>query len=94
MCALIANVFQKPVMLLKPGDVLTLTLYSGVRVIRILGTAHRRGPASEAVLLYEDVAENPTDSKSGCISPEGLLLGCTTCKLMDCHDLYRHRKLH
>jgi len=45
---------------LKPGDVLTLTLYSGVRVIKILGAAPRRGPASEAQLLYEDVAQNPT----------------------------------
>ena len=42
----------------KDGDILTLTLYSGVRVIKVLGTAERRGPAKEAQKLYEDVMEN------------------------------------
>jgi ribosome-associated heat shock protein Hsp15 len=41
---------------LRPGDVLTLPLpRAGVRVIRVLALATRRGPAPEARLLYEDV---------------------------------------
>ena len=41
---------------LRPGDVLTLPLPRiGVRVIRVLALARRRGPATEARLLYEDV---------------------------------------
>jgi ribosome-associated heat shock protein Hsp15 len=40
---------------LKAGDVLTLTLYSGVKVIKVLGEAERRGPASAAQALYEDL---------------------------------------
>lgn len=40
----------------KPGDVLTFPLGDHVRVIRILAPGERRGPASEARLLYEDLA--------------------------------------
>ena len=38
------------------GDVLTVGLDSGVRVLRIVALGDRRGPASEARLLYEDLA--------------------------------------
>ena len=44
----------------KEGDILTLTLHSGVRIIKVTGEAERRGPATEARKLYEDVAENRT----------------------------------
>ncbi len=40
---------------LKEGDILTLALYSGVRVIKVLGFAEKRGPASTAQRLYKDV---------------------------------------
>jgi ribosome-associated heat shock protein Hsp15 len=40
----------------KIGDVLTIALDSGVRVLRIAAMATRRGPAAEAQLLYEDLA--------------------------------------
>lgn len=40
----------------KPGDVLTFPLGDHVRVIRVLAPGTRRGPASEAQLLYEDLA--------------------------------------
>lgn len=49
----------------KAGDFLTLTLYSGARVIKVLGIAERRGPASTAQKLYEDVAENLTPHNEG-----------------------------
>ena len=40
--------------LVRAGDVLTLSLGRGVRVIRILGIAGHRGGFPEARLLYED----------------------------------------
>ncbi len=41
---------------LRPGDVLTMPLRGQVRVIRVLALAARRGPAAEAVALYEELA--------------------------------------
>lgn len=41
--------------LVAPGMVLTFALGARVRVVRILGAGTRRGPASEAHRLYEDV---------------------------------------
>jgi ribosome-associated heat shock protein Hsp15 len=41
---------------LRPNDVLTLGLPSGVIVVRILSLAKRRGPATEARALYEEIA--------------------------------------
>jgi ribosome-associated heat shock protein Hsp15 len=40
----------------KTGDVLTVALPRGVRVLKILATGDRRGPATEARLLYEDLS--------------------------------------
>jgi ribosome-associated heat shock protein Hsp15 len=40
---------------IKPDDVLTIALDSGVRVVRILAMGTRRGPAAEARLLYADL---------------------------------------
>ncbi len=40
----------------KVGDTLTIALESGVRVLRILATGTRRGPAAEARLLFEDLS--------------------------------------
>lgn len=40
----------------KVGDVLTITLDRRILVYRILDTGERRGPASEAWLLYEDLS--------------------------------------
>ncbi len=37
------------------GDVLTIALPSRVRVLKVLDVAERRGPASEAETLYEDM---------------------------------------
>jgi ribosome-associated heat shock protein Hsp15 len=41
----------------RPGDVLTLPLRGQVVAVRVLGGAARRGPASEAQLLYEIVTD-------------------------------------
>jgi ribosome-associated heat shock protein Hsp15 len=51
---------DKPHFKLRPGDVLTLALGGAdrgvVRIWRILALGDRRGPASEARSLYEDIA--------------------------------------
>jgi len=39
------------------GDVITLPLRGSVRVIEVLALAARRGPATEARLLYREIAE-------------------------------------
>ncbi len=43
---------DKPHAKVRIGDVLTLPLYSGVRVIEVLALTERRGPAPEAQALY------------------------------------------
>lgn len=47
---------QKAHHAVRPGDVLTFPLGPHIRVIRILRLGTRRGPASEARALYEDLA--------------------------------------
>lgn len=44
----------------RAGDVLTIALDRGVRVLRVTGFAERRGSANAARILYEDVGANPT----------------------------------
>ncbi len=39
----------------RPGDVLTIALPAGVRVLRIVAPGVRRGPPPDARLLYEDI---------------------------------------
>jgi ribosome-associated heat shock protein Hsp15 len=39
----------------KCGDVVTVTLDAGVRVLKVIGMAPRRGDASAASLLYEEI---------------------------------------
>lgn len=40
----------------RPGDVLTFPQGRSIRVVRVLATGTRRGPAAEAQTLYEDLA--------------------------------------
>lgn len=44
---------------ISPGDVLTLQKADRVRVFRVMALAKRRGPASEAQGLYEDISPPP-----------------------------------
>jgi ribosome-associated heat shock protein Hsp15 len=39
----------------KCGDVVTIVLHTGVRVLKVTGMAPRRGDASAASLLYEEL---------------------------------------
>lgn len=54
---------------LRVGDVLTVPLRDSVRVVRIMALARRRGPASEARLLYEDISDASAASCAGAESP-------------------------
>lgn len=51
----------KPSQAVRPGDILTLAIGPGVRVLKIFALGERRGPAAEARTLYEDLthAEAP-----------------------------------
>lgn len=46
---------EKPSQTIKVGDVITSRLQKAVRVFRVAAVGARRGPASEAKLLYEDL---------------------------------------
>jgi ribosome-associated heat shock protein Hsp15 len=48
---------NKPHYRLRPGDVLTFPQGRTIRVVRVLALGTRRGPASEAQTLYEDLAD-------------------------------------
>ena len=48
----------KPSRDVKPGDRLEVTRGSERLCVVVLGTAEKRGPAREAVLLYEETAES------------------------------------
>ncbi len=45
----------RPARPVRPGDLVQVTVPSGRRIARILGLNERRGPASEARALYEDL---------------------------------------
>lgn len=47
---------ELPSKTVRPGDVLTLSLHGRVRVVRVRSAGARRGPPSEAALLYEDLS--------------------------------------
>lgn len=45
--------------LVKPGDVLTITLERRILIYKVLDAGTRRGPAEEARQLYEDLSPPP-----------------------------------
>ena len=51
------NRVSKPAQAVAPEDVLTFVQGDAVRVVRILAPGTRRGPASEAQTLYDDLTE-------------------------------------
>lgn len=48
---------DKPHARLRVGDILTLPVRGEVRVLRVQALAARRGPATEARLLYEEMRD-------------------------------------
>jgi ribosome-associated heat shock protein Hsp15 len=63
---------DKPHARLRIGDVVTLPLRGGVRVIRVLALSERRGRPTDARLLYQEIAEPVVESSKplACV-PEG-----------------------
>jgi ribosome-associated heat shock protein Hsp15 len=51
---------EKPSHIIKPGDVVTSAAKKDVRVLRVVAVGVRRGPASEAAALYEELTEGRT----------------------------------
>lgn len=51
------QVVGKTHQLVRLGDVITLTEPARVRVVRVRALGERRGPATEAILLYEELAK-------------------------------------
>ncbi len=45
--------------LVRPGDALTFAQARSVRLVRIIAVGLRRGPATEAQMLYDDLAPAP-----------------------------------
>ena len=62
---------DKPHAKIRVGDVLTLPLYAGVRVVQVLGLSERLGPASYARTLYssrpEDADRSADTPGMGCV---------------------------
>ena len=50
------QIVAKTHQLVRPGDVITLTDRDQVRVLRVRALGQRRGPATEARDLYEEIA--------------------------------------
>ena len=50
----------KPARIIAPGDVLTFPQAGRIRVVRVVATGDRRGPATEAQMLYADLDELPS----------------------------------
>lgn len=46
---------RKPAQAVRSGDTVTVAAHGRVRVLRVLMLGERRGPASEAALLYEEL---------------------------------------
>ena len=59
--AIRTDVPAKPV---KPGDVITVALERTVRVYRVVGLGERRGPATEARDLYDDLSPAPPERRA------------------------------
>ena len=52
------EIVQKAHQLVRPGAVLTFPQGPHIRVVRVLQLGERRGPASEARTLYEDLSQS------------------------------------
>lgn len=52
---------NQPSQMVKPDDVLTISLERAIRIYRIVGCGTRRGPAPEAQALYEDLSPPPIE---------------------------------
>lgn len=56
----------------KPGDVLTFPQARHIRVVKVVALSLRRGPASEAQALYEDLKPPALESRLPAGTPDAL----------------------
>ena len=56
---------------IRAGDVLTIALEAGVRVLRVASPGARRGPPEEARLLYVDLSPQPAPRAADEARPGG-----------------------
>lgn len=56
---------EKPAQTIRAGDVLTIVVARRVRILKVRATGTRRGPASEAAGLYEDITPEETPPPPG-----------------------------
>ncbi|MEE8445049.1 MAG: RNA-binding S4 domain-containing protein [Alphaproteobacteria bacterium] len=59
----------KPSFTIRPGDILTFPQARAIRVVRVVAIAPRRGPATEARILYEDLSPEPAP-RSAAVAPD------------------------
>jgi ribosome-associated heat shock protein Hsp15 len=59
----------KPSKVVRPGDLLQVTLPRGRRIVRVEDLAERRGSGSEAALLYEDLTPPPPPREQRILPP-------------------------
>lgn len=62
----------KPATAVAVGDGLTVVQHGRVRVVRIRALGLRRGPAAEAALLYQDLAEPSVDPSAAGLERGGV----------------------
>lgn len=60
---------DKPSHTVKPGDVITSSIKRDVQVLRVVAPGDRRGPATEAQGLYEDLSPTPTPREASDAAP-------------------------
>jgi ribosome-associated heat shock protein Hsp15 len=67
------KVVRKPNHMVQPGDVLTFALGPHIRVIEVMALGARRGPATEARTLYNDLdPPRPRPRSEAPLKPSGL----------------------
>lgn len=59
----------KPSRMVQPGEVVTIVVHGRVRVLKVLDPGTRRGPASEAQSLYEDLSPPPPPRSKRAVMP-------------------------
>ena len=61
------QVTQKPHKMISIGDVLTMTIYDNIKVLKVLGIPNRRGPYLESLNFYEDITPIKSIPKKECL---------------------------
>ncbi len=56
---------EKPSQIVRPGDVVTVSVRGHVRVLKMVSAGERRGPPSQARTLFEDLTPPPTPGFNG-----------------------------